>query len=98
VPLPEKVNRLGFGVLYGLSPGYWYLPITATWFAHVMKGYGHLLLPTLPLQVLGLLVAFRKIRSSPYRALSLALVARHQCLVGRVGVLRVLNSSSRRRY
>jgi len=74
----STITKIGtyFGeYLKGLNPLYWYLPNGVDLSRHVMKGYGHVLLATLPLALLGIAIAFWRIRSSVYRTLLLALLA-----------------------
>lgn len=75
IPLSEKLDEFIGEYLRGLSPLYWYLPNTVDLPRHRMKGYAHLLQAALPLAFLGLGLALRRIRQSPYRALLLAALA-----------------------
>ncbi len=75
MPLQEKITRFLEEYLYGLSPGYWFIPNERDLARHLMKGYGHLYLATLPLLVIGLLVSVKSFRSSAHRALLIALLA-----------------------
>lgn len=61
--------------LRGLNPLYWYIPNTIDFVRHLMKGYGHILIYTLPFFLVGLVVCIRKFRESAYRALLFALLA-----------------------
>jgi dolichyl-phosphate-mannose-protein mannosyltransferase len=66
----------GFGEEYarGLDPAYWYDPENSRdLLRHRMKGYGNLLLATLPFLLAGLAVCVAKVRSSPHRAVLIAL-------------------------
>ncbi len=62
IPLSEKISRYVREYLYGLSPGYWFVPNDTDLTRHIMKGYGHLLRPTLLFLVIGLMLAVRQIR------------------------------------
>lgn len=75
IPLTQKLGIYFGEYLKGLNPVYWYRPQPPDLVRHVMKGYGHVLLATLPLLLIGLIQAVRNIRQSPYRALLLALLA-----------------------
>ncbi|MEW5872913.1 MAG: hypothetical protein AB1894_26880 [Chloroflexota bacterium] len=67
LPLREKLADFFKEYLYGLNPGYWFFPNERDLDRHLMKGYGHLLMVTLPLVVVGLLVTLRSYFSSPQR-------------------------------
>ncbi len=89
--LKEKIFQFAQEYLFGLSPGYWYLPNQHDLPRHIMKGYGHLSLLTLPFAILGLVEVLRNIRKSPYRLLLAALLAAPagSALVG-IGITRTL--------
>jgi 4-amino-4-deoxy-L-arabinose transferase-like glycosyltransferase len=90
LPLTEKLARYGELYLKGLSPAYWYLA-NQDLARHIVKGYGHLLRPALPLLVVGLGLALRQVKSSPHRTLLIALLAAPTgaALVG-LGITRLL--------
>jgi hypothetical protein len=71
----QKLLQFGANWLKGLNPAYWFLPNSVDFSRHIMKEYGHLWRPTFPLLFLGIIVACRYIKSSPYRVLLIALVA-----------------------
>jgi 4-amino-4-deoxy-L-arabinose transferase-like glycosyltransferase len=71
----DKIGIYAGEYLKGLNPLYWYLPNDVDLSRHVMKDYGHVLLATLPLALLGIGAALRRVRSSVYRCLLLALLA-----------------------
>jgi 4-amino-4-deoxy-L-arabinose transferase-like glycosyltransferase len=77
IPLQEKLITFASRYFFYLSPGYWFTPETdvtaADGLLHLMKGYGHLPLYALPFLTWGLVIAFRKFRSSPYRTVLAAL-------------------------
>jgi hypothetical protein len=75
LPFQEKLARYTSQYLYGLSPGYWFVPNNADLARHLMKGYGHLLRWTLPFTVVGLVIALREFRSPAHRAVLIALLA-----------------------
>ena len=91
LPLNEKLVRFGSEYLFGLSPGYWFIPNERDLPRHLMKGYGHILVVFLPFAILGLIRALRGIKSSAYRSLLVCLIA---APVGgaivEVGITRVL--------
>lgn len=71
----EKLLHFFGEYIKGLNPLYWYLPNTTDLNRHLMKGYGHVLWYTAPLALLGLILALRRFRESPYRSVILALIA-----------------------
>jgi hypothetical protein len=57
----------------GLKPAFWYKPEDpGDLIRHRMKGYGHLLWPTLPLAAVGLWVSLRRWRDPAHRAVLIA--------------------------
>ena len=91
VSLNEKLSHYASEYLYGLSPGYWYIPNERDLPRHLMKGYGHLLRWTLPFAVLGLIQALKQLRSSAHRALFIALIlAPAGSALVQVGITRAL--------
>lgn len=91
IPLSQKVLTFLANYAHGLSPAYWYLRNSEDLTRHVMKGYGNILLATLPLALVGLAIALRRVRETEYRAALIALFAAPigMALVG-VGLTRVL--------
>ena len=73
--LSEKLERFGREYLYGLSPGYWFIPNQVDLVRHLMKDYGHLHRAMLPFTALGLVLALKNFRSPAYRVVLIALVA-----------------------
>ncbi len=72
----QKIGNFLARYRYGISPGYWFWPNTHDLDRHRMLGYfGHLRPETLPLLLIGLLVALSRWRSSAHRAVLLALLA-----------------------
>ena len=60
LPLSEKLSRAVREYSYGLRPDYWFAPDNPRdLIRHQLKGYGNLLLVTLPFVVLGLIVAVK---------------------------------------
>ncbi len=91
MPFSEKLLTFAKEYLRGLDPLYWYLPHDRDLARHTMYGYGHLLRQTLPLGLLGLLVALRRGRSSAYRTLIIAVLAAPAgAALVRLGLTRVL--------
>jgi len=72
--LDEKISRFGSEFLYGLSPGYWFVPNERDLPRHLMKGYGHIFILFLPFAILGLILAVRGIKTSAYRVLLICLI------------------------
>jgi hypothetical protein len=75
ITVTEKLRLYFSGYLQGLSPFYWYFPNELEMARHTMKGYGHMLVLTLPLFLLGLIVSIRQWRQPQYRILILSLLA-----------------------
>ncbi len=73
--LLEKLKQFGGNWLKGLDPYYWFIPNNMDLVRHIMKGYGHLFRLSFPFLVFGVILSIRFIKSSPYRALLLLLVA-----------------------
>ena len=73
--LPEKLGIFGLTYLKGLNPLYWFIPNNIDFVRHVMKGYGHILLITLPFFVLGFVIAIRNFRKPEYRAILITFLA-----------------------
>ena len=71
----DKIKTYFGEYLKGLNPLYWYLPNAIDLSRHVMKGYGHILLATLPLALLGIGTALWRVRSPLYRSLLMVLLA-----------------------
>jgi 4-amino-4-deoxy-L-arabinose transferase-like glycosyltransferase len=71
----EKLTRFFNEYLFGLSPGYWFIPNQHDLERHLMKGYGHILASMLPFAALGIGITISKFRSSAYRTLLFALLA-----------------------
>jgi 4-amino-4-deoxy-L-arabinose transferase-like glycosyltransferase len=91
IPLPEKIRQYLSEYAFGLSPRYWYLPNDRDLSRHLMKGYGHILIATLPLALLGAARAVRNLKSSAYRAVLIALlVSPAAAALVQVGITRVL--------
>jgi hypothetical protein len=91
IPLSEKILDFIKAYLYGLSPQYWFLTGTDDLTRHLMKGYGHLAWWTFPLFLLGLILTLRKIRSSEFRTILLALLAAPTgAALAEIGITRVL--------
>jgi hypothetical protein len=91
IPLTEKISRIAQTYWLGLSPQYWFWPHEMDLPRHTMRGYGHLLLVTLPFTAVGLGVCLWNVRSAPHRAVGLCALAAPAgaALVG-VGITRVL--------
>ncbi|MBN2146061.1 MAG: DUF104 domain-containing protein [Anaerolineales bacterium] len=71
----EKLKSFFLEYLRGLNPLYWFIPNEHDLNRHLMKGYGHILVATLPLFVAGVILTLRRIRSAEYRILLVALLA-----------------------
>lgn len=89
--LSEKLSRFFSEYLYGLSPGYWFIPNERDLMRHLMKGYGHLLRPTLPFFILGGVLAIKNIKNPAYRTILIALlVSPAGSALVQIGITRVL--------
>jgi hypothetical protein len=75
LPLLEKLKLYFSEYLAGLNPRYWFLENQHDLNRHLMKGYGHVLLVSLPFVIIGLVLVIRKFRQSEYRLLLIALLA-----------------------
>jgi len=75
IPWQEKLVAFRDEYLYGISPGYWFVPNLRDLSRHRMEGFGHLLSITLPLAFLGAALALWNIRSSAHRAVLAAFIA-----------------------
>lgn len=71
----EKLARYFTQYLRGLNPAYWFFPNDIDFDRHIMNGYGHILIYSLPFFVIGLIVALRNFRSSMHRVALIALLA-----------------------
>jgi 4-amino-4-deoxy-L-arabinose transferase-like glycosyltransferase len=91
LPLAEKLRRFAAIYLDGLNPAYWFIPNDRDLPRHLMKGYGHIPLATLPLALLGMVISLARLRQPQYRLLWIALLAGpvSSALVG-VGITRLL--------
>jgi len=90
-PLGEKIRHYASEYMYGLSPGYWFVPNERDLQRHQMKGYGNLLRASLPFFAVGLILAVRHLRSPAYRAVLIALlVAPAGSALVEIGVTRTL--------
>jgi 4-amino-4-deoxy-L-arabinose transferase-like glycosyltransferase len=63
----EKVKIYFSQYFYGLSPWYWYAPNLSEIPRHVMKGYGQIMLWTLPFALFGLIETIRRMREPVFR-------------------------------
>jgi hypothetical protein len=80
ISVPDKFRMFFEQYLSGLDPRYWYLAnppeqIHHDIIRHLMKGYGHLSLWSLPFALAGLVLCLANIRSSHFRTVLIALLA-----------------------
>jgi hypothetical protein len=75
ISLVEKVGRYFSNYFFGLNPAYLYLPNHYDLERHIMKGYGHFLLATAPLALIGLGAVLSHLRSPGHRIVLIALLA-----------------------
>jgi hypothetical protein len=73
--LVQKLGVFGTEYLQGLNPIYWFLPNRVDIVRHLMKGYGHFLLVTLPFFLAGIVQCVRFFRKSEYRAMLIFFLA-----------------------
>ncbi len=71
----EKIQMYVSQYFLGLSAWYWYIPYENTLQRHLMKGYGHIMIATLPFAILGLVETIRRIREPSYRIILTAWLA-----------------------
>lgn len=91
IPFQQKLLRFGQEILHGFDPFYWYLPNNRDLARHLMYGYGHLLLWTLPLAALGLVKVVRNLNQPGYRLLLIiALAAPTGAALVAIGITRAL--------
>ncbi len=89
--LIEKARGSIVNYARALSPEYWYVPNGIDLPRHVMRGYGHISLWTLPFAILGFLLALKNWRSPEHRTILVALLAAPSAAAAAgVGVTRVL--------
>lgn len=72
ISLSEKIGRYLSEFGLGLSPWYWYIPNERDLPRHLMKGYGHIMIATLPFALLGMAHVLRNLRLSSYRTIFIA--------------------------
>jgi 4-amino-4-deoxy-L-arabinose transferase-like glycosyltransferase len=75
IPTVQKLLRFGQEYLKGFNPFYWYISNGVDLPRHQMLGYGHMLLWTFPLTLLGLGTAVYRFRQPEYRVLLAAFLA-----------------------
>ncbi len=87
----EKIQKYLSNYFLGLGAWYWYIPGENTLQRHIMKGYGHIMLATLPFALFGLVATIRRVREPAYRiALTAWLSAPVATAFVEVGITRVL--------
>lgn len=74
IPLSDKLTRYFSEFGMGLSPWYWYIPNERDLPRHLMKGYGNIMLVTLPFTLLGMAYILRTIYLPASRAILIALL------------------------
>lgn len=74
ISLGEKLKHFVSSYSRLLSPVYWFLSDKQNLVRHLMKGYGHLLLVTLPFFFWGLVMSLRRFGAAAYRILWVALL------------------------
>jgi len=92
IPFQEKIGTFIKTYLQGLNPIYWFLPQENDLTRHIMQGYGHIIIATLPFMLIGLIDAVRKRKQSHQRAVLIAMVCSPlgASIVG-IGITRILS-------
>ncbi len=92
IPLQEKIGTFFKTYLQGLNPIYWYLPQETDLTRHIMQGYGHIIIATLPFMLIGLIDAVRNRKQSHQRAVLIAMICSPLgvSIVG-IGITRILS-------
>src|SRR6266496_6277338 len=74
ISLSEKLKHYftEFGI--GLSPWYWYISNNRDLSRHLMKGYGNIMILTLPFTLFGMAYILRNLRQSACRTILIALL------------------------
>lgn len=75
ISLQVKMTKLATEYIAGLNPLYWFLANDYDLCRHVMKGYGHILLPMLPLSLIGLFFVLKYYWKREARPVITALLA-----------------------
>ena len=92
LPLVEKVRESGLTYLRAFSPAYWFLPNGTDLPRHVMRGYGHISLWTLPFLLAGIFISLKNWRSPAHRTVLLAMLATPSAAAAAgLGITRVLS-------
>jgi 4-amino-4-deoxy-L-arabinose transferase-like glycosyltransferase len=92
IPLQEKIGTFFKTYLQGLNPIYWYLPLENDLARHIMQGYGHIIIATLPFMLIGLIDALRNWKQSHQRTVLIAMICSPlgASIVG-IGITRILS-------
>lgn len=91
ISLWEKIKKYFSEYFLGLGAWYWYIPGDNVLQRHTMKGYGHILLWTLPFAMLGLTEAIRRVREPAYRTVLAAwLISPVATALVEVGITRMM--------
>jgi hypothetical protein len=73
-PLSAKIGEFLRRYLRGFDPVYWFLPNSSDLIRHQMKGLGHMRLISLPLVLVGLVAALRRLKDPAWRVVLIALL------------------------
>ena len=91
IPFGEKLALFLSKYLYGLSPGYWFIPHNFDFQRHSMLGYGHIHISVLPLLLVGLIVSIRNLSNAKFRSLLLTLlIAPSAAALVEISIARIL--------
>lgn len=74
IPIAQKISFYISEYFFGLSVYYWYIPNDRDLARHLMKGYGHIMLATLPFAILGLAHILKNLREPACRAVFLVIL------------------------
>lgn len=87
----QKITTLTTEYLRAFNPFYWFIPGAIDLPRHIMKGYGHLWQPSLPLILIGLGICLINLRTSRYRLIIIALLcAPTGAAIAQLGITREL--------
>jgi 4-amino-4-deoxy-L-arabinose transferase-like glycosyltransferase len=91
VSMAQRLGSTLANYARGISPSYWFIPNETDLPRHLMRGYGHILVWTLPFALIGVVIALARVRSSAHRAVLACLLAVPLAgAVAGVGITRVL--------
>ncbi len=75
IPLSEKIRHYFSEYFIGMGAWYWYTPNERELQRQIMKGYGNIMIATLPFALFGLAYVIRRVRESTHRTILIAMLA-----------------------